>query len=53
MWDKEYYIEIKKFTLYLLNNRSFMIKINCPFKWAETFLPLLNHCISIEDYEAA
>ena len=53
MWDKKHYREIKKFTLYQLQHKDFRTTINCPFEWAETFLPLLNYCISVEDYEGA
>lgn len=53
MWDKKHYTEVKKFTLYQLEHRDFRITIDSPFEWAETFLPLLNYYISVEDYEAA
>lgn len=52
-FDKKYYKEIKKYTLYNLNHRPWCCTVKCPAEWAKTFLPLITHCVHAEDYEGA
>jgi len=52
-FDKRHYKEVKKHTLWMLNNPSVFVRTDCKAEWAITFLPVLVECVESEDYEGA